>query len=128
MNTPNRAPSASVTAAENAVSAATNLSARDMSDLRHTRRPTPPLDPVLSGADWGWTAGVFEGEGCNRLDKTCRGNAGGFLVVLLGNTDETIPRWFFERWGGSLKPRVNRQPNHRPSWTWQLTTRKALVF
>lgn len=73
-----------------------------------------------------WAAGFFEGEGSVRVSRPAARNWG-TLNVDVPNTDESVVRFFEQRWGGSVKhqPQGGRR---RAVWRWRLAARQAVPF
>jgi hypothetical protein len=74
-----------------------------------------------------WAAGLFEGEGTitiakRSLDMTYR------IVVIVGNTDRQIIRFFQTRWPGWVQPAYGERPGRKPSWCWTVAGPAAVDF
>lgn len=89
---------------------------------------TPSIDPCpsLSVAELAWAAGFFEGEGSVRINSATRRNHTA-LMALVPNTDESLVRFFLERWGGSIQGRA-AQGRRRRFWRWTCSSRMAARF
>ncbi len=85
-----------------------------------------PDPPALSVAELAWGAGMFEGEGSVRINVATTHNNGALLVDLV-NTDETLVRWFSDRFGGSVRHGKLRG-NRRPYWRWRAASLLAASF
>lgn len=91
------------------------------------RHPAPiPEGPAISATEAAWAAGMFEGEGSVRLNKPTARNLGALLIDL-PNTDESIVRWFHERWGGYFRRGV-LAGNRKPYWRWRIASHVAASF
>lgn len=74
-----------------------------------------------------WAAGLFEGEGCIRINKATKRNLG-HLVVSVTNTDFQVIDFFQARWPGYMKSAAGLRPDQRPAWVWVYAARKAAAF
>lgn len=74
-----------------------------------------------------WLAGMFEGEGTVTISS---GGRRGYTVLIacLSNTDESIPREFHRRWGGSLRWTQPKSERARPALTWRAGSATAAAF
>jgi hypothetical protein len=77
-------------------------------------------------AELAWAAGFFEGEGSVRITKPALRNWGS-LAVDVPNTDETLVRFFSERWGGSVHYQAAKG-RRRGYWRWRCSAREAATF
>lgn len=82
----------------------------------------------MTTEELAYAAGLFEGEGCIRINKPNRSNAGGWLSVSVSNTQIEIPTFFQERWPGYLKSATGIKPQHSPAWVWTRAAVKADLF
>ena len=79
----------------------------------------------MNAIDLAWAAGLFEGEGAIKIDRSghnqCR------LMAAVGMTDLEVLSFFHLRWGGSLSAQRVR-PECRPQWRWAVVSRMARSF
>jgi hypothetical protein len=86
--------------------------------------------PVPSVEDLHWAAGLFEGEGTVTIAKS-GGKKRPTLTrtrVLVGNTDKEVVEFFFNRWGGRVRPRPPSTKRARPSFEWAHGGAEAAFF
>lgn len=95
------------------------------------------MNNSISESDLAYMAGFFDGEGsvllCGNHTKGHRNlqgrTASYHLQIEITSTDREIIDWFLETVDeGSVRERKILQPNHKPSWTWQMNGRKAASF
>jgi len=69
-----------------------------------------------------YAAGFLDGEGCFYIEGAPHHK----IRVSAANTDEGVIRWLQSLFGGSVsQERRQRNPNHRPVWSWQVVSRDA---
>lgn len=78
------------------------------------------MDPV----DRGWVAGLLEGEGTFYWAKPVPKKHAGFGSIVVRMTDEDVIRKLHRVTGvGTVSgPYVDKRPNHRPTWNWQVSS------
>lgn len=78
----------------------------------------------MTETDKAYTAGIIDGEGCIRMQRTTLG-----LDVSVGNTDMELLNWLQTHWGGKIYPnRYKRLDNAKPFFHWRLCSKLAFVL
>lgn len=78
-----------------------------------------------------YIAGIIDGEGSitisRKIDKTMRAGVAYRPYVPVTNTDRRLLDWLFETTGlGNVRPNaIPKNPNHKPSWRWELWSQQA---
>src|SRR5215471_3278635 len=86
---------------------------------------TPRTD--ITPLELAWAAGLFEGEGCIRINPPANHNYG-HIEASVSNTDMDILNFFQSRWPSSRLKKVSVRPDQRDAYCWALQARRALVF
>jgi hypothetical protein len=82
-------------------------------------------------------AGLFEGEGCVRINRSLRKQIRYgkkvtmevySLFVTIGNTDPRLVYPLKDMFGGSVSIRIRKDPRHRPFFCWIISSNEALNF
>lgn len=81
----------------------------------------------METSELAWAAGLFEGEGCIRINKSTKRNLGA-LIVAVTNTDEQVIDFLHSRWGGCKKPASGLRADQRRAWVWVTASRRAALF
>ncbi|MDH5232190.1 MAG: hypothetical protein OEY38_19165 [Gammaproteobacteria bacterium] len=80
----------------------------------------------LNIADAAYIAGLIDGEGTITLIREHK-NENRRLVLSISNTERYLLEYVLEKVGyGSISTKKTYQDNHTPSFTYKLTSRKAL--
>ena len=96
-------------------------------------RKLPPLVPPTDPLELGYIAGIVDGEGYIGIGVTLRKDIAKqpthSVRVHIVNTDPRLPKWFCDRFGGS----VNRQnppqgKRWKPKYTWGCFGSRAEAF
>lgn len=88
--------------------------------------PLPP-DTIENAIELAWAAGLFEGEGCIRINRPTTRSLGA-LVCSVTNTDYSLLELFQDRWPGRIKPATGMRPDQRPAWVWTVAALRAVAF
>ena len=84
----------------------------------------------MSDTDLAYTAGIMDGEGNIGIyaNTSRKGNPVLSLKIRVSSTDEWLPQWLKEQFGGHVG--VQLQPedkNWKPAWYWTVSCRKAMA-
>lgn len=82
---------------------------------------------TLGADDLRWAAGMFEGEGTVTIARRGRDDTYR-VVVILGNTDEQVVDFFYQRWGYWKQPAYGSREGRQPAWYWTAAGPGAEVF
>jgi hypothetical protein len=78
----------------------------------------------LTEVELAWAAGTLESDGCISINST-PGHE--HITVVVTNCDRSIPRYFLERWDGSIRSQLGTGAR-RTVYRWTVASRKAEGF
>ena len=75
---------------------------------------------AMTEAEWGYLAGIIDGEGCISLDHRAH------PILIVGNTSEALILWLRDHVAqGSVQVRSSHwNPKHKKQWAWRLAGQK----
>jgi hypothetical protein len=74
--------------------------------------------------DWVRMAAFIDGEGCIQINPYKKTRKVQVRIVIL-NTNEILPLWLQETFGGHIVPRFHSNPKWKTSYTWSCTAGRA---
>ena len=85
---------------------------------------------MATEAELAYMAGIFDGEGCIRINRDnlpqYRGGKRYELRVSITSTDEWLCKYFRENWGGYIHCEI--KPFRKSFWRWALVARQSMLF
>lgn len=76
------------------------------------------MTTALDSGDFGYTAGVIDGEGC--LTAYMRPNGAIEIRVDVVNTNRKLLEWLCQTWGGAIYARKVTNARHKQQFAWEL--------
>jgi len=80
----------------------------------------------MKKTDLSYTAGIIDGEGW--INIAHRGFRQTVIHVGVGNTNEWLINWLQFSYGGSVAKRKPCKDGQKPSWVWDISSKKAGEF
>lgn len=82
----------------------------------------------MNELSFSYCAGLFDGEGCVRLNYFKKYNNAFGLSIAISMTNKDVIQKLYENFGGTFRLHTRWKENYKDLWDWTLSGRNAKIF